>query len=244
MRIATAPSRLFCRRFIMLLLMGMATVLHAQKIEPLIAEYTGRAAGSFEVTNTTPAPAVVVFEPRSFSIAADGTGQFRALDPSIHLELSAGSVRLEPNQSARIFYKVTTENTSAWLCVYATFSPVKKTPGINVRIMLPHTIYLYQKQPLMKDDIRVDSVRYDPATHRVLCELTNDSTLVGRAASVEVSGEHSSATGNGFPMLPHSHRVLAVDWSSPHPPRTLVIDFPRFSLKLPIAASGLLVAAE
>lgn len=217
---------------------AFATTSQAQKIEPLIAEYTGHAAGSFEVTNTTLAPAVVVLEPRSFSIAPDGTGRFRALDPSIHLDLSATSVRLEPHQSARIFYKVTAENAPAWLCIYSSFSSLKKTTGINVRIMLPHTIYLYQKQALTRDAIRIGSVQYDAVSHRILCELTNDSTMAGRAASVEAQGDHADVTQSGFPMLPHERRLLSIDWTSPHQPRDLVIDFEHFSLKLPVAVAA------
>lgn len=240
----THISRLsFYATLTFLLLIG-STWMHAQKIEPLIAEYTGHAEGSFQVTNTTLAPAVVVLEPRSFSIAADGSGHFRPLDPSIHLQLSAGSTRLEPGQSARIFYKVSAQSAPAWLCIYATFTSVKRTPGINLRIMLPHTIYIYQKQPLARNAIHVESVRYDAAAHRVLCELSNDSGSAGRADSVEVSGEHSSAAQNGFPMLPHSSRVLSIEWTSPHPPRRLAIDFPKFSLKLPVAVPESLLAAK
>jgi hypothetical protein len=183
------------------------------------------------VTNSTLTPSIVVFEPKSFSIDLDGTGEFRPLNPEIHLELSATSLRLEPHQSARVFYKASADNVPAWLCIYASFSSVKKVEGVNLRILLPHTIYLYQKAPLGIHNIEVESVRYDVATHRVLCELTNTSTMAGRAQSVEVTGRHSSASAGGFPLLPHQKRILSVEWTAAQPPQSIDIEFEHFSLK-------------
>lgn len=208
--------------------------LRAQSVQPLIAEYTDHASGFFEVTNSSLEPSVVVLEPKSFSIDEDGTGEFRALDPSIHLELSMTSVRLEPHQTARVFYKVSADTVPAWLSIYAGFSPLKAHAGLNVRILLPHTIYLYQRQPLQKSAIEMEEVRYDAGTHIVTCALTNRSTMAGRAASVEVSGQHASASQGGFPMLPHERRVLSIEWTSPQAPRNIAIEFPRFSVTGPV----------
>ncbi|MGI4758168.1 MAG: hypothetical protein ACRYGF_15135 [Janthinobacterium lividum] len=199
-----------------------------------MAEYTGHAVGSFEVTNTSLAPAVVMLEPKSFSIDLDGKGEFRPLDAAIHLDLSTASLRLEPHQSARVFYKVDAENAPAWLCIYASFMSAKKSVGVNVRIMLPHTIYIYQKQNLDREAIHIESVRYDPVAHKVLCSLTNRSEMAGRASLVEVTGEHAEESQGGFPMLPHQRRLITVDWPSSHKPRQLGIDFEHFSLKLPV----------
>ncbi len=207
---------------------------HSQNVSPIIAEYTVKAAGSFEVTNSSIAPSIVVLEPKSFKIHEDGEGEFRDLDASIHLELSTTSLRLEPKQSARIFYKVTADNVPAWLCIYASFSPVKKKEGINVRMMLPHTIYLYQHQALAASAIAVGSIRYDAELHHVLCELTNDSESAGRAQSVEVSGKHGSASVGGFPMLPHQKRVVTIDWHEEGRPDRIDLEFEHFSVKRPI----------
>ena len=205
--------------------------VEAQNISPLITEYTGKAAGSFEVINSGLVPAVVVLEPKSFSIQEDGEGIFRDLDSSIHLELSATSFRLEPRQTARVFYKVNADSLPAWLCVYATFSSAKKQPGINVRLMLPHTIYLYQRVPLAADAISVGRVRFDKELHRVLCELTNESDKAGRAQSVDVTGKHASSAAGGFPMLPHQKRVVAIDWHEDTLPEKIDIEFEHFSIK-------------
>ncbi|MGI4831371.1 MAG: hypothetical protein ACRYFU_24800, partial [Janthinobacterium lividum] len=138
-----------------------------------------------------------MLEPKSFSIQEDGEGIFRDLDPSIHLELSATSFRLEPRQTARVFYKVNAGSLPAWLCIYATFSSAKKQPGINVRLMLPHTIYVYQRVPLAANAISVGRIYYDKELHHVVCEITNVSESADRAQSVEVTGKHASASVGG-----------------------------------------------
>lgn len=210
----------------------------AQQLTPLIAEYKSSASGSFEVTNTSATPNVVLLEGKSFSIALDGTGQFRALDSTIQLELSATSLRLEPHQSAHIFYKVITPTVPAWLCIYASFTPARKTTGVNVRVMLPHTIYVYQKQALTKGAIRVSGVRFDPMTHQVVCDLTNASDRAGRASLVEVNGDHAQETQGGFPMLPHEERRLTVPWPSRARPHDIALHFENFDLKLPVEPSS------
>ena len=208
--------------------------LTAQTVQPLVAEYSEHGAGSFEVTNSSLSPSIVVLEAKSFTITADGTALFHALDPAIHLDLSNTSLRLEPKQTARVFYKVTADSVPAWLCIYASFSSLKKNPGLNVKVMLPHTIYLYQKQPLTKASLTLSDVHYDADKKEVIGELTNQSAMAGRAASVEVSGPHSSSSQGGFPLLPHQHRTLAIEWKSDQPPRDLAIDFAHFSLKQPV----------
>ena len=207
----------------------------AQTVSPVIAEYTAQASGSFEVTNNSLVPVIVVLEPMSFNVGLEGDGQFRPLDANVHLELSATSFRLEPHQAAHIFYKATAANVPAWLCIYASFSGAKKGEGVNLRIMVPHTIYIYQKQPLSREAIDVHGVHYDAELHRVVCELTNNSSFAGRAESVEVTGKRSSfATVGGFPMLPQGKRLLSIPWTSEQRPEKVEIQFDHFLLKLPV----------
>ena len=143
-------------------------------------------------------------------------------------------MRLAPHQTAHIFYKASADNVPAWLCVYASFTSIQKNPGLNVRILLPHTIYLYQREALQRNAITVGNVKYDAGHHLVTCELTNTSTLAGRAASVEVTGKGGSASQGGFPMLPHETRLLSIEWTANQPPRDIAIQFPHFSMKIPV----------
>ncbi len=229
------PWLLPCLR-LFLLLLAFSSVAMAQSVQPLISEYTEHAEGWFEVTNTESAASVVILEPKSFSIRPDGVGEFRPLDPEIHLELSTTSMRLEPRQSARVFYKVSAERAPVWLCIYSSFTPAKRTSGLTVRVLLPHTIYVYQHQPLPKEAIDAGQAWYDPANHRVQLELTNNSSLAARAESIEVAGSGAFTTAGGFPVLPHTERVLSVDWTDKQPPQTIEVVFEHFSLKYPIGA--------
>ncbi len=122
-----------------LLLLSTAALCHfdsrpgayAQSVQPLISEYTGHAEGWFEVTNSSLAPEVIVIEPKSFDIQPDGTGRFRPLDPEIQLELSVTSMRLEPHQTARVFYKATADKMPAWLCIYSSFCRRRERKGLT-----------------------------------------------------------------------------------------------------------------
>ena len=215
---------------------GGISRVHAQSVSPVIAEYRERASGSFQVTNGTGVPMSVVFEAKSFSIDEDGKGEFRELDLGTHLELSASSVRLEARDSATIFYKVTAEKAPAWLSIYSVFSPVKMGQGLNVRVMLPHTVYLYQKDDLERSAIKLEAVNYNPVQHRVEFTVTNTSDRAGRSSGISVEGEHSSATASGFPVLPHETRRVLVEWKEKHLPRTLEVDFAGFTAKAPVNA--------
>jgi hypothetical protein len=72
------------------------------------------------------------------------------------------SARLEPGQTYYIFYKAHADHLPAWFTVYSTFSPLQHGPGMDVRIMLPHTVYLYQKKPLAKEEINIASATWEP----------------------------------------------------------------------------------
>ena len=215
----------------------MPRCVPAQSVQPVISEYTGTADGFFEVTNSGAATQVVLIEPKSFTIAEDGSGVFRPLDASIHVELSATSVRLSPLQTARIFYKVRATAPPAWLCIYAVFTSPKNGDGINVRIMLPHTVYVYQKQAFPHDAIQLSNVRYDAAQHRVFCDLENHSGFAIRAEQVEVTGPHHSDVMGGFPVLPELKRKLAINWTSEQAPQSVRIDFPGFQAKSAVIAA-------
>ena len=208
----------------------------AQTVEPVIAEYTNSASGSFVVRNSSRVPMAVVLEPKSFTISEKGEGRFRSLDPAIHLELSATSLRLDPLESATVFYRASADQVPAWLCIYASFAQVNRPDGMSVRVMLPHTIYLYGKQPLERSDVQVEAVSYDLQHRRVHVTLRNDGAAAARAESMEVSGHSGHQECAGFPLLPGSSREVEVDWTEPGMPRLVTVAFPRFTLRLALPA--------
>lgn len=213
----------------------LGCTLPAQTVQPLIAEYTGKAAGSFTVTNTSFREVAVILEPQSFRIDPDGKGMYRPLDASIHLQLSATSLRLGPRESGNVFYKVNADALPAWFTIYATFAPLHPGAGVDLHVMLPHTVYLYSKRPLGREDVRVESPVYDPAAHRVTCELINTGNSAGRAASVDLLAAKSRSEVAGFPLLPGSPRKLVLPWTERTAPAWLEVNFEHFTMKVPVA---------
>jgi hypothetical protein len=231
------------KRFSLILLSLLVPVLagmraQAQSISPIIVEYQGKGAGKILLTNDTLTPLVVVLEPESFSIAPDGKAIYRPLDPGIHVELSTTSVRLMPQQQYYVFYKTRADSLPAWYTIYATFSPARSGPGLTVRVMLPHTVYLLQKQPLTKDDVHTGPAVWDPQKKLVVCDVENISKSYGRMRDGKVQAGHESAPIDGFPLLPGDPRHLEIPWTGKNTPETLTLHFDHFELKLPVSASS------
>ena len=211
-----------------------ATGIHAQTISPIITEYSQKGEGRIELTNDTLTPLIVFLQPQSFSLAPDGTAVYRPLDPGIHVDLSTTSVRLLPRQQYFVFYKTHADSLPAWYTIYATFSPAQRGPGLNVRVILPHTVYLLQKQPLRKEDIQIGQAQYDPAKKLILCDLQNISKAYGRMREGSIQAGRESAPVGGFPLLPGSPRHLQIAWTGKNPPALLILHFDRFDLRLPV----------
>jgi hypothetical protein len=215
----------------------------AQTISPVIVEYDQKGDGKIELTNNTLSPLVVILQPQSFSISPDGTAVYRPLDPGIHVDLSTTSVRLEPTQKYYVFYKTHAESLPAWYTIYATFAPLQRGPGLNVRIMLPHTVYLYQKGSLQKDDVHIDQATYDPAKKQVVIELENISKSYGRMREGTVRGGKDTAAVSGFPLLPGNPRRVEVPWTGKNDPDSIALHFDHFDLKVPVGTSATAPAA-
>jgi hypothetical protein len=224
--------------FAMLIGSSARTIAHAQSMQPVIVEYTEKADGKFEVTNDTLSPMAIVLEPKSFSINSEGRGIFRALDPGIHVTLSTTSFRLEPKQTFFVFYKATADTLPAWFTVYAGFSPVHAAPGMTVRVMLPHTVYLYQKKPINKESIHVGQIRYLPSKeageNTLSCDLENTGPALVRVQEVRAVAGKTSVVSAGFPLLPGSSRHVSIDWKDKNRPEYLLLHFPHFDMKEPL----------
>ena len=225
--------RLFSGWIAVLLL--ACSVSCAQTVQPVIVEYKDHADGRFTVTNNSDAPMAVVLEPKSFSITPEGKGIFRPLDPGIHVELSRNSVRLQPRQSYMVFYKATADSLPAWFTVYASFSKPVHSDELDVRIMLPHTVYLYQKGSIAEAEVQVTRVAYSAEHKKITFTLINAGRSLARVQDLHATGGHNSADSAGFPLLPGATRQLDFDWSGIEPPSDIAIRFEHFTLRRPIA---------
>lgn len=215
-----------------LLSLGLCLPLaKAQTVSPIIVEYQARGEGKIELSNNTLSPLVVVLEPKSFSITQDGTGVYRPLDSWIHVELSSMNVKLQPKQSYTIFYKAYSDKLPAWFTVYCAFSSQQRGPGVNFRIMLPHTVYLYQKKPLPKESIELSHVVFDQKKNKVSFDIQNDGTAYGRVRSETVSAGRESVDLGGFPLLPGNPRHVEAAWTGKQPPRQVHVHFDDFDVE-------------
>lgn len=207
----------------------------AQSIQPVITEYKGPADGKFSVTNNGLIPLVVILEPRSFDVNEEGKGIYRDLDSNIHVDLSAKSFLLQPQETHLVFYHASAERLPSWFTVYATFAAVSHSDNVDVRLILPHTVYLYSRTPVEKDQVQITGMHYDEAAGKVLGSIVNSSGSLVRVQTVKATGSREVADLSGFPLLPGQKRLVEVPWTKPTPPTAIEFRFPGFTLNSSIA---------
>jgi hypothetical protein len=110
--------------------------------------------------------------------------------------------------------------------------------GLNVRILLPHVVYLNQKEPLRREQVAVRSLVFDTAAKKLRVQLQNLGPNLGRVQEVTASaGKKTSGPSAGFPLFPFALRWTEVDWPAPEMPERLAIRFSKFSLDTLISAT-------
>jgi hypothetical protein len=204
----------------------------AQSVSPPIAEYQERARSSFQLRNPSIFPITVVLELRGFSISDSGEVVDQPLDTSrVHVKLSEMSFRIPPRGSRTVFYEAAGDNLPAWFNILSAMTGTRTESGLNVRILLPHVVYLNQKQALRKGEVALNRVEYDPAARKARVQLENLGPNLGRVYQLSLAdGHNTSQPGGGFPLLPHRRRWVEVDWPGPNPPDRAVIRFSRFTI--------------
>jgi hypothetical protein len=215
----------------------LALSLRAQTVRPLIAELGNPAKGRIEYVNGSLTPLNVVLEAKSFSVSETGEMSYRPLDPSIHLRLSVTSFRLQPQQSYYVFYEAKTDDAPAWFVIYAAFSgfPFRTRQGMNVRLELPHTVYLLPKHSLEKADVHVDHLEFDQAQKQLVLEVENKGNDFGRVQQTLVAFGKRKQEAPGFPIFPHSKRILEIPLDQENAaPTGVVLQFQSFKIEEPL----------
>ena len=204
----------------------------AQTVSPPIAEYQQRARSSFQLTNGTLFPLNVVLEVRGFRVSEQGEVIDAPLDTSkVRVKLSAMSFRIPARGTYTVFYEATADSTPAWFNVLSAMTGARTESGLNVRILLPHVVYLNQKQALAREDVAVRAVEYDSAGQKVRVQLENLSPRLGRVLQVSAGTDHGkSEPGAGFPLFPHSLRWTEIPWTDSLPPERLAVRFAKFTI--------------
>lgn len=215
-------------------LLALATVsLTAQTIRPAVMEYPLQARGKFDLVNETLFPMTVVLEARGFQVNEQGELSDAPFDSSnVDLKLSAMSFRIPPRASYTVHYEARAKQLPAWFMVLSAMTGARTASGLNVRIELPHVIYLLQKDALRKEAVAVRGFQFDSATRKAIVELENTSTSLGRVLASELStdGEQKTPFG-GFPLFPNQKRRVEVPWGGPGVPDRMTLRFANFSLE-------------
>ena len=203
------PCRLLASALCVLTLSAEAI---AQTVRPLINELSNPAKGRVEYVNDSFTPLNVVLEAKSFSVSEAGEITYRPLDPSIHLKLSTTSFRVQPQQTYYVFYEASSPQSPSWFVIYAAFSgfPFRTAQGMNVRLELPHTVYLLPKQSVDKSEVRVARAELSPSDNKVLLEVENTGNNFGRILETQLVYSRKKQEAPGFPIFPHSKRILEV----------------------------------
>jgi hypothetical protein len=207
-------------------------------VSPPIAEYQERARSSFQLQNPSIFPINVVLEIRGFTVTESGDVIDLPLDTSrIHIKLSEMSFRIPPRGTRTIFYEATSDSLPAWFNILSAMSGAKTESGLNVRILLPHVVYLNQKQSLKKNEVAVRLLEFDPTTKKARVLLENRGRNLGRVLQASVGDKHTMGeSGAGFPLLPGKRRWTELHWSGNHPPSRVALRFARFSIDTVLTA--------
>jgi hypothetical protein len=195
------------------LLLFVAGMASAQTVRPVIDEIAGNPVkGRIEYVNDGLLPLNVVLEPRSFTVSETGEASYRPLDSDIHLKLSATSFRLQPQQTYYVFYEASAPKLPAWFVIYANFTgfAFRTAQGMNVRLQLPHTVYILPKEPLRKADLHITRAELDAVKNQATLEVENSGDNFGRILSTQLLYSKKKQEAQGFPIFPHSKRILDI----------------------------------
>jgi len=153
--------------------LGIARPPGAQTVRPAVVEYVEQARGKFELVNETLFPLTVVVEPRGFHVEPKGDLIEEVLDTTrIQVKISAMSFRVPPRETYTVFYEATAKAFPSWFVIASTLTGARTQTGLNVRIELPHVVYLLQPQPqpLRRSDVAIRAFEFDTAAKRVRVE--------------------------------------------------------------------------
>lgn len=184
----------------------------AQTVRPVINELGNPAKGRVEYVNDSLTPLNVVLEAKSFSVSETGEITYRPLDPDVHLKLSATSFRIQPQQTYYVFYEAISPKSPSWFVIYAAFSgfPFRTAQGMNVRLELPHTVYLLPKQSVEQAEIRVARAEMHPEENKFVLEVENAGDNFGRVLRTQLIYSRKKVEAPGFPVFPHSKRIMEI----------------------------------
>ena len=238
----------FLSGVLLVLLLTAASL--AQTVRPVISELGNPAKGRVEYVNDGLTPLNVVLEAKSFTVSEAGEISYRPLDPNIHLKLSTTSFRMQPQQTYYVFYEASSPQSPTWFVIYAAISgfPFRTAEGMNVRLELPHTVYLLPKQSVEKPDVRIERAELNRAENKVLLEVENTGDNLGRVLETQLVYSKKKQEAPGFPIFPHSKRIIEIALEEKpegeHVPVECVLQLQNFKVEGKLQAQQSLASAD
>ena len=117
--------------------------------------------------------------------------------------------------------------------------------GLNVRLILPHVVYLNQKKALKKQDVVIRALEFSPAHQKSQSPTGKPGANLGRVLQVAISDGHATGQpSGGFPLFPHSRRWTEVKWDADTTPDRLTLRFARFTIDTVLSATSAALAAD
>lgn len=182
------------------LLVLASALASGQGIAPPIAEYRGsKVSGMFEIRNTTGDAMAVTLDTRNFTVDERGQVHYTPLAQDVKIQMGASSFVLSPHDTRMVFYKVYFPSAPASFSIITTMTKAQEQKGMRVKFVLPHMIYVYQKEKLKRSDVSLD-------LGQGVLRIHNLSSKLGRVAEVLVD----SGDVGGFPIYPNQTRELPV----------------------------------
>jgi hypothetical protein len=199
----------------------------AQTVRPVINELGNPAKGRVDYVNDSLTPLNVVLEAKSFTVSETGEISYRPLDPSIHLKLSTTSFRIQPQQTFYVFYEASSPQSPSWFVIYASFSgfPFRTAQGMNVRLQLPHTVYLLPKQSVEKPEVHIVAAELSRPDNKVRLEVENTGDNFGRVLQTQLLYSKKKQEAPGFPIFPHSKRIIEIPLEEKAEAENVPVDF-------------------
>ena len=124
------------------------------------------------------------------------------------MKLSATSFRIQPQQTYYVFYEANAPQSTWFLiCVFSDLPSARRR--MNVRLQLPHTVYLLPKRQVEKPEVRVERAELNALENKVVLEVENTGNNFGRVLQTQLLYSRRK-DAPGFPIFPHSKRILEV----------------------------------
>jgi hypothetical protein len=201
-----------------------SVIAGAQTIVPPIAEYRGKIQGQFELRNDSDAPMAVILEVHSFKVSPEGSMSYEPVSSDLQLEMGNTSFVIEPGGTHLVFYKAKVKSKSAWFVITSTMTRAVPIRGqMRINLVLPHVVYLYQKERLKPQDVTVKLQPTDNATQTL--EIVNSTDKLSRLSLVECKGFDKEAESGGMPIFPGGTRFIKMECGAPRSDAKLKVHF-------------------